>query len=160
MFAYRAVILACLFLFVDDDRGTVSLARAATEERHTTVGYNGDAAHESPISHSPSVTFEDADGRQVCEGTLVTPLLVLTAASCVDDSVTGFDPSQLSVVIATVDDSASTAIGKGTLPLHRNDRRARFVFQRPESASLGSRPMRHTGRGGGTRHSTMLPLSN
>ena len=160
MFACRAVILACLFLLADRDGGTVSLARAATEERHTTVGYNGDAAHESQISHSPSVTFEDADGRRVCEGTLVTPLLVLTAASCVDDSVTGFDPYHLSVVIVAEEDSAPTAIGKGTLPLHQNDRRARFVFQRPESASLGSKSTGHTERERHTRLSTMLPQSN
>ena len=115
MFAYRAAIFTCLFLLADRDGGTVSLARAATEEWHTTEGYSSDAAHESQTSHSPSVTFADADGHRVCEGTLVTPLHVLTAASCVDDSVTGFDPSQLSVVIATADDGGSTAIGKGIL---------------------------------------------
>ena len=115
MLAYRAVILACLFLFADNDGGTVLLTRAATEERYTTEGYASDAAHELQISNSPLVTFAGADGRRVCEGTLVTPLLVLTAASCVDDSVTGFVPSRLSVVIAAGEDSAPTANGEGTL---------------------------------------------
>ena len=113
MFGYRAVIFLCLFLA--DHGGTISLIRAAIEERHSIEGYVSDAAHESQISHSPLVTFVNVYGRHVCEGTLVTPFNVLTAASCVDASVTGFDPSHLSVIIATGEGSALTAVGEGIL---------------------------------------------
>ena len=92
MHSARAVILICLLLASGSADGTATVFAnrldGVSEGLAAKVASEG---QEIDLSKFPYVSLTDANGKHVCLGTLVSPIVALTTASCVDKTVTGFD---------------------------------------------------------------------
>ena len=124
MHSFGAVIFICLLLVSGSADGTAAVVSNTLDEvSEGLTAEVGDEGHKADISEFPYVSLTDADGKHVCLGTLVSPIVALTTASCVDKAVTGFD-RYLSVATFPVHDGAflETSVGIADVVVHEKYR--------------------------------------